>query len=622
MAEEPSGKTDEQFSELFLVYQKEPYSLKRGWKRIQPRLDAWRKSLSCCITLSALLHAALFGCLFLAGASASSSRGGFGESELRPFLLALAKLEGGVDPGNPAFRPLTGAEERELLLLLSESPLFDPSLSEEERAGLAEKLIQSYLVLKNEGAASGLAPRVALNDLLGFLEKRETGRLSSGDRFYAPGPYAGDESPRIYKLRREQANRVRWLRRYEKSEMEWTTVLGRMVKIQDEAGGIQYLPAEYYFRDCPYDEMLARGAGLFYAVEGFPNLRADTRAQTPERPKQEEAPSPLFRNQLVVYIIRPEETAIATSASPKPPAPFRIPRKDIPKILDELMPLPENRQFTRFVDEFLGKYDPESEDLASLTGEFIYNNLATVFLVKDPFPAAFDFLEELFYDKEFQGYFSSFWKKNPRTRTGSELLLALASLYDFERRTLALLFDSYLTARMILSGERRETDVYNRKAKAYVVKEVMEELMGKMDERGIRSEETLLRSYAHEQVKIFQVLVDLGGYYRNRALFGWGRLLWDEGEYGAAILKWRSIDSSYAYTTFQDIKHLISIYDSVPASSAYEGPPSLVPEINRILEWESSENCSRLYNRLVKFHKWSSRIQSLEKEASNYSPGG
>jgi hypothetical protein len=285
------------------------------------------------------------------------------------------------------------------------------------------------------------------------------------------------------------------------------------------------------------------------------------------------------------------------------------------------MPLAENRQFARFVADFLERYDPESEDLAFLTREFIYNNLATVFLIKDPFPAAFDFLEELFYNKEFQGYFSSFWKKHPRTRTGAELLFVLASLYDFERRALALLFDSYLTARNILSGKWRESDVYNQKAKAFVIKEVMEDLLRTMEARGVQSEEAFLVSYAEEQVKIFQILIDMGGHDRNRALFAWGRLLWDEGAYGAAILKWRSIDSNYASKTFQEIKHLASIYDSVPVSSAYEGPSSLVPQVDRILEWESSENSSRLYKRLTKFQKWSSRAQNREGGAARKSPG-
>ncbi len=497
----------------------------------------------------------------------------------------MADMEAGPVLDGKSFRPLSAAEKEQILALLAQTPLFDPRLTENERTELTTKLIESYFALKNRDSPSGLVPRIALNDLLAILERNKGESLSSGGRIYTPGRFAGDRSPAICKLPGEYGNQIRWLRRFETYEKDWTVVVGNMVKIKDEADAINYLPLEYYFRECPYDDMLARSAGLFYAVEGFPDLREEEdSSERIEQLTSDCTPPKVFLGSLVVYIIQAPEAASPIQDLPKPLSALDVSEHDVARILDELISLPEKDQFARFADEFLEAYDPRSEDLASLTGEFVYNNLSTIFLVKEAFPAAFDFIEELFYNKEYQNYLASYWRRHPMTETGSELLLILASLYDFEKRTLSLLFDAYLPARDILSDKRHETDVFSQKAKAFVVRQVMEDLLRRLDEQGFESEEDLLQIYEREQVKIYQILVELDGRPRNRALFAWGRMLWEAGRYGEAILKWRAIDGDFGYKTFQEIRHFISVYDSVPVRSAFEGPDSLIPEINRILE--------------------------------------
>jgi hypothetical protein len=610
----PDGEMGEDFSGLFEIYKQRPHSFKRDFRNLGDWLGERSKHLSFFVVLSAILHAALFS--YLCFAPVSSGRTRLPAVDLRPFLKAMANVEGGRIPGQTSFRPLSEAEKEQVLALLTQTPLFDSRLTEKERTELAQKLMESYFALRNPDAPSGLVPRVSLDDLLALLETNKGENLSSGGRIYTPGRFAGGRSPAIYKLPREYENQIRWLRRFESYEKDWTVVVGNMVKIRDEADTINYLPSEYYFRDCPYDDMLARGAGLFYVVEGFPDLREEEdSSKRNEQLQLERARPQVFKDSLVVYIIQTSEAAALLQAPPKPLSRLKVSEQEIARILDELMPLPEKDQFARFADDFLENCDPRSEDLAGLTGEFVYNNLATVFLVKEAFPAAFDFLEELFYNKEYQDYLASYWKKHPMTETGSELLLILASLYDFEKRTLSLLFDAYLTARDILSDKRHETDVFSQKAKAFVVREVMEDLLRRLDERGFESEEALLKRYEREQVKIYQILVDMGGRPRSRALFAWGRGLWEGGRYGEAILKWRDIDGDFAFKTFQEIRHFISVYDSVPVSTAFEGPDSLIPEINRILDWESSENSRRLYKRITQYHKWACRTDRLRSGA-------
>ncbi len=613
---EPDGEMGEDFSGLFEIYDRRPHSFKRDFRNIRDWLGERNKHFSFFVILSALLHAALFS--YLCFAPVSSGRTGLPAVDLRPFLKALSNIEGAPVLDRTSFRPLTEAEKEQILALLTLTPLFDSRLTENERTELATKLIESYFALKNRDFPSGLVPRIALNDLLALLERNKGESLSSGDRIYTPGRFTGDRSPAFYKLPREYENQIRWLRRLETYEKEWTVVVGNMVKIKDEADAINYLPSEYYFRDCPYDEILARGAGLFYAVEGFPDFREEEdSSERKEQLKSERARPNAFPDSLLVHIIQAPEAAALIQALPKPLSVLEVSKQDVARILDELMPLPEKDQFARFADEFLEAYDPRSEDLAGLTGEFVYNNLSTVFLVKEAFPAAFDFIEELFYNKEYQDYLASYWRRHPMTETGSELLLILASLYDFEKRALSLLFDAYMPARDILSDKRHETDVFSQKAKAFVIREVMEELLRKLDDRGFESEESLLQMYKGEQVKIYQILVDRGGRPCNRALFAWGRMLWEDGRYGEAILKWRAIDGDFGFKTFQEIRHFISVYDSVPVSTAFEGPDSLIPEINRILDWESSENSRRLYKRITEYHKWASRTRGLRNRAAD-----
>jgi hypothetical protein len=613
---EPDGEMGEDSSGLFEIYGQPLRSFKPDFKAIRDRLVEWHKQFSFFVVLSAFLHAAFFS--YVCFAPISSRKAGLPALDLRPFLKAMANVEDGPVLDGKSARPLSEAEKEQILVLLTQTPLFDPRLTENERTELATKLIESYFALKNRDFPSGLMPRIELNDLLALLEGNKGESLSSGGRIYTPGRFAGDRSPAIYKLPREYENQIRWLRRLETYEKEWTVVVGNMVKIKDEADAINYLPSEYYFRDCPYDEILARGAGLFYAVEGFPDLREEEdSSERKERLKSERDRPKVFPDSLLVYIIQAPEAAALIQALPKPLSALEVSKQDVARILDELMPLPEKDQFSRFADEFLEAYDPQSEDLAGLTGEFVYNNLSTVFLVKEAFPAAFDFVEELFYNKEYQDYLASYWRRHPMTETGSELLLILASLYDFEKRALCLLFDAYMPARDILSEKRHETDVFSQKAKAFVVKGIMEDLLLRLDDRRFGSEEALLKGYEWEQVKIFQLLVDMGGRPRNRALFAWGRMLWEEGRYGEAILKWRAIDGDFAFKTFQEIRHFISVYDSVPVSTAFEGPDSLIPEITRILDWESSENSRRLYKRITEYHKWASRSRGLRSRAAD-----
>jgi hypothetical protein len=596
---------DRDFSGLFQIYQHEPHSFRQDARKIVAWLGKRQTSFSFFLTVSAVLHVFSLGFLLVSDYSVWTRKRAAGLVDLQVILSALGQRNEAPAGEKASPRPLTQAEEDEVLGILSRMRLFAPSLTGKEKIELAKRLIEAYLTLKDEGRGPAAGLRISLDDLVAFLEAEGAFGLSDGERAYSAGRFAGPESPAFYKADKSSQRQLRFLRRFEKSEREGTPVVAGTVRVTSEFGE-RHVPSEYYFRECPYEEILARGVSLFYVVSGFPDLDGKPSPEPLSRPGLDLAPAPLNKADLVIYILKSSEL---NQASPLPATPrpaLRISADESREILDGLMALPEEEQFACFVDDYLQKFDPDEGDLARLTQEYVYNNLSVVFVFEDTFAAAFDFLEELFYNKESQGYFSAFWNEHPRTKTGAEFLLILASLYDFEKRTLGYIFDSYDVAKKILAGETRFQRAFNQKAKAFVLKEMCEGLAREMAERGLKTEEDLFRRYRDEQEKIYRLLLDMGGEEKNRALYALGRVYWDEGMSGAAIQEWKEVDGAFASRTFREIRNLIKTYEggSTPFMADYRG---LVPEINRVFERESTENSNALLKRLLRFHKWEKR---------------
>jgi hypothetical protein len=593
-------------SGLFEIYQQEPHSIKHDAGKIKDWLLSEKRTFSLAVTISLILHIVLFGYVSFSNYSLYRHSEQPGLIDLKSIISAIAQMK--VQPEDQGIpqRKISEIDEAEILELLTQTPLFASNIGEEERNELAKKLMEGYFQLKNSNPAAGVLPRISLRDILDFLKDQKDMGLSAGGGFYSPGRFSDASGPVYYKINKSFERQLRFLRRLERYEKEGIPVLAGMVTVASE-GGRKDVPAEYYFRDCPYDQILARGASLFYTISGFPSLGEETSA-VPARQGTEESASQstLYRGYLVLYIIRTTKPAPSLWAPLESRPPLKMADARVQDTLDNLIELAEDRQLGVFVETYLMKYDPDDEGLAALTREFVYQNLSSVFVLDDPFSAAFDFLEELFYNKELQGYFISFWEENPRTKTGAEFLLILASLYDFERRAAAYLFDSYDIAKKILDGDSRFQRAFNQKAKALVIKEICQEFVREIGERGIASEQDVLQEYRNEQSKIYQLLLEMGGGPRDRALYAWGRLCWDEGMYGVALQKWGEISDTFAFKTYQEIKHLFTVYDkiSIPVFADYQ---ALVPRINKIFERESAENNNLLLKRLMKYDKWKKR---------------
>ena len=594
------------YSGLFEIFQREPHSFKNDIRKIKGWLESGKRQFSLSVAISLALH--VFLVTFVAVSQSSRHRDGreIGLIDVRPIINALSRIR--IEQASPGAIPrqISPIEEKEITQLLTQTPLFDTRFSEEERTELALKLMEGYFQMKSTERPLGMLPEISLAELIELAKEKEKTAQGQTREIYSPGRFSDPQGPAFYKIEKRSESQVQFLRRNEKFEKEGTPVLAGMVTVMTTAGK-KDVPAEYFFRDCPYDKILARGTGLFYAIEGFPHLIGKG-TPAPSFKGLTEGPFQRFHSNggLALFILKKPISGKPRLSLERPKPFLQISAELMQKRLDTLMEMPEDLQFSVFVETYLQKYNPDSEDLAGFVREFIYQNLGSVFVVSDSFMSGFDFLEELFYNKELQGYFVSYWNENPGSKTGAEFLMTLASLYDFERRAVVYLLDSYEIAGRILSGEERLQRAFSQKAKAYVLKEISEEFIKKMVEHGFSSEDELLRTYRREQEKIYRLVADMGGEERDRGLYSLGRLYWDEGQHEKSIWRWSEISSGFAFKTYQEIRRALTIYDnvSIPISA---GLHDLVPRIGSIFEWESNENNTYLLERLKKFHKWKNR---------------
>jgi hypothetical protein len=596
----------QQFSGLFEIYQREPHSFKNDIRRANAWLESGRRRFSLSVSISLVLHVFLISLVAISQSSHHRHSRELGLVDVRPIINALSRIRIEQPSAEAVPRQISPTEEKEITQLLTQTPLFDRQFSEEERTNLALKLIESYFQFKGTERPSGTLPEISLAELIELAKKKDESDPGLAQEIYSPGRFSDPQGPAFYKIDKRSESQIQFLRRKEKFEKDGTPIQAGMVTVMTTTGK-KDVPAEYFFRDCPYDEILARGTGLFYAIERFPHLIGKGTSQEYIEGSTETPPQALLaKGDLALYILK-EPLSEKPRLPPERQKPFLQISVDLmQKRLDTLMGMPEAIQFGIFVETYLKKYNPESGGLAKFVREFVYQNLGSVFVVSDSFMSGFDFLEELFYNKELQGYFVSYWNENPGSTTGAEFLMTLASLYDFERRAVAYLLGSYEIARRILSGEERLQRAFSQKAKAYVLKEVSEDFIKKMVEYRFSSEDEILRTYRREQEKIYHLVVEMGGEERDRALFALGRLYWDEGQYEKAIQRWSEISGSFSFKTYQEIKHVLTIYGSVSIPTS-AGLRDLVPRIKTILEWESNENDTFLLERLIKFHKWKNR---------------
>ena len=180
-----------------------------------------------------------------------------------------------------------------------------------------------------------------------------------------------------------------------------------------------------------------------------------------------------------------------------------------------------------------------------------------VFMLADPLSTGFDFLEELHYDMSSMGELAAFGIRNKRTRTGTEILFCLAASYEFESRALLRLEQALDTARLVLDGAAVAAEVFNPRAKAFVVREVYKELAADLPRLGFDGLDAVLEAYDLEQQKIYEFIAAGAPEARNRAFFALGSLHWAAARWEAAIEKWRAVGPEFAPVVMDQIRQAL-----------------------------------------------------------------
>ncbi len=463
-----------------------------------------------------------------------------------------------------------------------------------DRKEIYKKLIESAGAQSEAGLARAGDP----------LPFREPLALDSGDKvFFSPSAREG-KSGEAGLLRRPQKDTLKRLDFFERFEKDLMDVRGGRAIVRSNLGVVE-IPEEIYFRECPYEALAASGAGIFRIVQGFPEAEifAPVESAPAQRGASRRQEPVLPEGVFLIYQkgaepdIREDPDPAAEAGSPD------FPDEEIIRILDGLMGMSEAAQFASFDERYLRNIDPDNPGLARLAREFLYSNLNSVFVLVDDFASAFDGLEELYFKKPVYDAIVAYWRDNPGTRTGAELLFGYASALEFERRTLKRLFEIHPKASRILAGTLGEKGVYKARSKAFVLKRVYDDLEARLDRIGPVRSIDIEDEYILRQKAVYRSLIDAGGEIRDRALFALGKLEWDEGNVEAALQAWRSVASSYSDPIFQRLR------PAIPLGNA----PDNVSGIRELFHETSAMGNKDLLDRLLKFHKWRNRSPRATK---------
>jgi len=586
---------DENPKDLFQMFSSHYHSHISDYKKVKNWIKKRKYSFSSALFLSVVFHTIIIGFLcFTHPSSIVSAK----EKEYEVFAQAFTETKDDVVKDKSFEQQLFETEGDELLKILGGDKIFDLNLENKEKVEFYKKLIRAYFQLEKNKISKDPASDITFDDLMIFLQNLGEIELSSGSKVYVSDSTLEDKAMDFYRISKERRDMIKYFTRHEDLEKERTEVVRNHVILKTETG-IRYIPSEYYFRDSPYEQILAMGARLFYVVKGFPDLEKESFLETYKSEERDVFDPVESEKKFVVFFIHDssiKRSPLETSQSQKKL--LKASNDEIQKILDDLMLLPEDEQLLYFKENYLEEYDPDDGNLPVLTKEFFYENLSNVIIIIDDISASFTYIEEIFYNRPYDRYFQSYYKENQGTKTGLEFLFCLASLYDFERRGLAYLSDSYEEAKRLLKDPYSQSDAFNIRAKAFVIKEVFEEIILEIKNRGYNSLDEVLDRYREEQKEIYSIIIRKSREARNQGLFTLGCLYWDEGQYDLAFKEWRKIDDSYPSQAFQEIREFFSNNDY---------SQEMISQVDDIFDLESYKRSRDLLRRLLKYHRWEKR---------------
>ena len=174
----------------------------------------------------------------------------------------------------------------------------------------------------------------------------------------------------------------------------------------------------------------------------------------------------------------------------------------------------------------------------------------------------------------------------------------MASHYEFEKRAIEYLYRAYDEAKRYLRQKYKVSEVFNKKTKCYVIQKMFEKLDRELQDRGYHSADEVTRKYVEEQIKIYDIVIAMGGESRNHGLYDLGCLYWDLNLRDLAIDTWAQIDESYESGALDSIKEALSwLNDKKNAHTM----------IDNILNWYATKGVDKRLKRLLDLGKWKAR---------------
>ena len=552
-----------------------------------------RSSFSLAVYISLFLHSVVFAIFCFSALSSSHPESKF--SSQRAISKAISEepdLSSGQDAG--------------MTDLLKGFDISGYNLSEDEKTQLYKKLITSYTLLKDKKPKDELPREITREDILDFLRHKGGFNLESGKKIIPAVPTRGKQGTKLNVLPKSSIRELRSLQRFPSEDMNFLVSRGN-VRVNSPTG-TKIVPSQYFFRKSPYEQILAQGVRLFYIVEGFPDIAEKTPAEihyvdTSSENLFQAATRGGFQVVLLSGLSGSSDHRLSSMLEDREellvgPA-FE---EHFSRYCDEFLALPEEQQFLYFRENYLEKYDLNSEELARLTGKFIHRNLNNIIIPVSEVSSAFDYLEELYFNKPLEHQFVKLWEDYPDTNVGAQVLLTLASHYDFERRAIGYLHKAYDEAKRYLTRKYRVSEVYNKKTKCYVIKKIFEQLDREVKNRGYASMDEVSQKYIEKQIELYDLVIAMGGEPGNHGLYDLGCLYWDLGFRGMAIDTWGQIDDSYKSEALDSIKE---------ALAWLEDPESAHTLIDNILNWYATKGVNQRLKRLLDLGKWKARGKAL-----------
>jgi len=575
------------------------------WRRILASKRGGKQRLATSFACAFTGHLALLAVLVLA--SLSSLPGSKkSPTDLETIRRALAEIA--EDSGDPETKAAVASDPETLARTIDRSVRFSDEIDKGKKLEIIKTMIRSFIQINEEKNGSYLdLSKLSLDEIQAKIEEGSI-RLPSGEKaFTAKGDDPG-KGIEIQTIDREDEIQINRLSKNKEKEKEEIPASGDFVNIPTKypgSKGARSIPPEVYFRECPYERILARGSSLFTAVRGFPEfVRPTVTAGDKAAGKVPRAVAPIrrFDSSLLTVLLIKSAPSLEFEDSDAAGNSAEFSATRMVEILNELMKKPEEDQFAAFELDYLKRYDPDSENLARLSGQFIHTNLNGVFYMADDFAMAFDFLEELFYKRAIYDAYLGYWRRHPKTTTAAEFLFGLAAAYDFERRTLAFLDAVEPEAAEILASGVRRTSAFDYRTKAYILKRMAEEVRTDLKRKGFSNIDAALKSYRDASLSIYRILSEMTGDIRARALFFLGSAHWEDGDVEKAFEVWRKVDPDYKSKVYRYIKPYLD--------AKGDDLSSAVVRIGRIMADGAGQGTGDLLQRQLHYHKWATRVKT------------